>query len=235
MIAEWFNALDRLIDAFQAVGTLSVLAWLFALAGAAVLAASVARTCITCAAVVLCGVGLLLATVLAGPLVLAVWAATAIGLWAARRRVSRTALCVGAVAAALVGVALAGINSDAVSALRVDRTQELLEARRRQEALRAEKVRRAKSGTADIRFAEDSEADRMDLAGKTAEEAALLTGTAGGAAGTPAYKQRGPRRRDPANRPGERCRPGTWSGPIAWIASTASPPASPCWWRCWPC
>jgi len=70
-----------------------------------------------------------------------------------------------AAALALLGLVLANINSRFVSAIEVDRSEELAKGIERQKQLRAELEADAKSKAAKVRFAEDSATDALDLAG----------------------------------------------------------------------
>ncbi len=198
---------SRLCWYFQFAGTTSVVLWLAAVAALAVFAFSLRRAVFYCIAAVLCGVGLLLTYVLGGPLLLGLWALLTAALAAVWRRLPRTALCAAVLAAAALGAVLAEVNSRAVSEIRVDRSKELQEARRRQEALRAAKVASILAQSAEIQFPEDSPQDRLDLAGKTATQAALLTASQSATrpgSTIPEYKRRGKRRRHTATTaPGE--------------------------------
>jgi len=217
-MADLWNIPARLAWYFQVCGTLSVLAWMLVTAALAVFAARAGGMYLRCAAVVLCGVAVLLAYILAGPLGPIVWAAMLPAVRALWRRVTRTKLCVGAVGLALVGVVLAAISSAEVSAIQEDRTRQLRDARERQERLRAGKIKAAESSTADIHFAEDTRRDQMDLAGKTDAEIALLTATQP-ADGEPEYKRRGKQARDSAATTG--------TGDFAEIAPDAAAAATP--------
>jgi hypothetical protein len=66
---------------------------------------------------------------------------------------------------ALLGLVLANVNSHFVSAIEVDRSEELAKGIERQKQLRAELEADAKSKAAKVRFAEDSATDALDLAG----------------------------------------------------------------------
>ncbi|KKK55612.1 hypothetical protein LCGC14_3072820, partial [marine sediment metagenome] len=79
MIGEWWNILARLGCYFRVAGVLSVIAWLAVVALLAVFAVRAGRAYFRCAAVVLCGVGLLLGYMLAGPLGLGGWGAMVVG------------------------------------------------------------------------------------------------------------------------------------------------------------
>ena len=189
-MTEALDILWRLARYFRLAGTASVLAWLAATAVLAVFAFRLRRLSFCFIAAGLCGLALLMAYILAGPLTLAIWAGLLCAAAIVWRRVSRTALCAGTIALALAGVLLGEVNSRAVSEIRIDRTAELLAARRRQERLRADEVARLQAGTADIQFVEDTDQDRLDLAGKTATQAALLTASRP-ADGVPEYRRRG--------------------------------------------
>ncbi len=205
ILKSWLETLGRLGWYFQVAGTLSVIAWLSVLAVLAVFAFSIHRLVFYFAAAVLCGVGVLMGYILAGPMAAVIWAGLAGAVAAGWRHVPRSALCAAVAGWALLGVVLAGINSDAVSEIEVDRTEQLLAARRRQAKLRAERIQKIKSTAADIHFPEDTAADRLDLAGKTTTQAALLAAdraTTRAAADVPEYKKRGKRSRDAGRKAG---------------------------------
>jgi len=200
-MSSWMDHLATLWSGFQVAGVLSVIAWLTALAALAVFAFSIHRAMLYLVAGVLSGLGLLMGYILAGPAALGAWAVLAAAVAALWRRLPRRWVCAAAAAIALAGVVLGEVNSRSVARIRIDRTRQLAEARRRQEAMRAAQIAEIQSGTADIRFAEDAPADRLDLAGKTATQAALLTErstTAPAAGALPDYRNRGKQTRDAA-------------------------------------
>jgi ribosomal protein S27E len=94
-------------------------------------------------------------------------------------------------AIALLAYVLAQINSDQVSAIQTDRTEQIDAARLQQQQLREEE---AGLGNVRVRFAEDTTRDRLDIAGITTNEARALTGEANSS--TPAYRQKGKQTRE---------------------------------------
>ncbi len=93
----------------------------------------------------------------------------------------------------IVGWLLARVASDRVSSIEVDRTEELEAARLYQKRLREEMEGFAFQR---VRFAEDTESDRLDVAGLKKEELAALTGAVEKSEGpVPAYMADGKQQR----------------------------------------
>ena len=103
-----------------------------------------------------------------------------------------------ALVVALAAYFLGQVNSDRISAIQVDRTAELEQARLAQIRLREEEQGIA----AKVRFAEDTTRDRLDLAGVSKDDMREMSGVtnAAEAAGEPEYRKGGKQSRDPSKK-----------------------------------
>lgn len=113
----------------------------------------------------------------------------------------RTRMYLAAIGCAVVALALARINSAAVSDIQVDRSEEIRQMQEKQARRRRELLEQRRRQTAGIRFAEDAPTDALDLAGvEDAEKREKLTEATTQADTRPAYlyRQRGKQRRDPS-------------------------------------
>lgn len=95
----------------------------------------------------------------------------------------RTRGCLLAVSAAVLALILAGVNSSRISDIEVDRSAEQA-ARVAQQ--REEAMREMRKHAAEVRYAEDTQMDRLDLAGVKPEEKTALAGGV-----EPEYRRRG--------------------------------------------
>lgn len=122
------------------------------------------------------------------------WVAAACLLLIYCRNARRHVHYLRALAIAAVAYGLAQINSDRVSAIETDRTEQLEWARVQQQRARDESDG---PGKVRVRFAEDSNNDRLDIAGITRDEIKTLTGGSGVLGDAePGYRKEGKQTRE---------------------------------------
>lgn len=112
--------------------------------------------------------------------------------WPRRRRPAGLFAALGVGAAAL---ALAAVNSARVSAIRLDRTDELAAAQEQLRRIREAEAAESEAGVIVPRFAEDAPGERSDLAGFTRDQLAAATGALS-VAGEPEYRRQGKQQRE---------------------------------------
>ncbi len=113
----------------------------------------------------------------------------------------RTRMYLAAIGCAVVALALARLNSAAVSDIQVDRSEEIRRMQEKQAQRRRELLEQRRRQATGIRFAEDDPTDALDLAGvEDDEKREELTEATTQVDTRPAYlyRQRGKQRRDPA-------------------------------------